>query len=451
MYDVAIADNAKIIVEYLKQAGIDSSVKISRYQTSIRAVEINSSIPVEDLLKSVKIMATITDLTTEEERNISGRYKAKLVVLTKRVLTLSTGAKFFIVNTFSDRGTLKSKALAPEKLKLTSSTYKSIAVFDKAVEAGIEDLKVETDIKRAMTILYSQVQKNKNEFTPELKTLMKKIRPGDIQVMGKDYGEVLSLRWTLNHTKSIVSFGFSESIQAALIDFFVIRKEKNAEVRQDYSAKYEEGGAPSIKSVVGNLDGIYKSPSTDQKKAIDVLKALGSAAKMNSSMRILQAAETVDLPGNKELKKILGVKQLNIETIAKKVQLIAETNEKPTERIADFRQKFAPFYAKINKKVTDDSLKVVFASKSYPKFHAPIVSPFGYKLVDYLNTTPIYQELLNSASQQSSVSQVYLNLRYGKLDFEEKTFKGGTFKFEYGSNAKDSDNTGIKFSMVRKK
>jgi len=451
MYELSMANNAKIIVDYLKQAGVNSSVKISRYQTSIRAVEVNSSIPVEDLLKSVKIKATATDLTTEEERNISGRYKAKLITLTSNILNLNAGDKFFIVNTFSERGTLKSKALAPEKLKLTNSNYKSLAEFDRAVELGIESLKVQADITRAMSILYNQVKQNKTEFTPELTILMKKIRPGDIQVMGKDYGEVLSLRWILNKTKNTVIFGFSESIQAALIDFFVVYKQKNAEVRQDYSAKYEEGGAPSIKSVVGSLDGIYKSPSPNQKKAIEVLKALGSSAKMNSSMRILQAAEAVDLAGNKELKKILGVKQITIEAIAEKVRSIAKKHEKPTERISEFRQTFAPFYNKINKKATDDSLKVVFASKSYPKFHAPVVSPFGYRLVEYLNTTPIYQELLNSASQQSSVSQVYLNLKYGKLDFEEKTFKGGTFKFEYGSNAKDSDNTGIKFSMIRKK
>lgn len=451
MYDASMADNAKIIVGYLKQAGIDSVVKISRYQTSIKAVEINSSIPVEDLLKSVNIIATATDLTVEEERNISGRYKAKLVVLTKGISTLGTGAKFFVVNTFSDRGTLKSKALAPDKLKLTSSTYKSLAVFDRAVEAGIDNLKVEADIKKAMTILYSQVKQNKNEFTPELTILMKKIRPGDIQVIGKDYGEVLSLRWVLNQTRW-VAFGFSESLSAALIDFFVVLKRGNAEIRQDYSAKYEEGGAPSIKSVVNNLDAIYERPNTDQQKAINVLKALGSTAnKMNSSKRILQAAETVNLTGNDELKQILGVKQLTIEAIAAKVQSIAEKYKTPAERIVEFRQTFAPFYKKIKPKVTDDSLKVVFASKSYPKFYAPVVSPFGYQLVEYLNATPIYQELLNGASQQSSVSQVYLNLRYGTLDFKEKTFKEGLFKFEYGSNAKDSDNTGIKFSMLRKK
>jgi hypothetical protein len=451
MFEPSMADHAKIIVEYLKQSGIESSVKTSRYQTSIKAVEINSSIPVEDLLKSVKIIATTSDLTVEEERNISGRYKAKLVTLTKKVSSLSVGDKFFIVNTFSDRGTLKSKALAPEKLNLTSTKYKSINVFDRAVETGISNLKIESDIKRAMVILYQQVQQDKNEFTPELSDLMKKIRPGDVQVIGKDYGEVLSLRWSLNHTNNIVSFGFSESIQAALVDFFIVYKQGSAEVRQDYSAKYEEGGAPSIKSVVGSLDVVYKTPNTLQTKAIDVLKALGSPAKLNTSMRILQAAETVNLAGNAELKTIIGVRQLTLQSINDKIGQIAARHQNAVDRIAEFRETFAPFYNKINKKVTDDSLKVVFASTKYPKFYAPIISPFGYRLVDYLNATPIYQEMLNNVSRQSSVSQVYLNLRNGKLEFEEKTFKGGSFKFEYGSNAKDSDNTGIKFSMIKTK
>ena len=451
MFDPSMAENAKVIVNYLKQLGIEASVKTSRYQTSIKAVEVSVSVPIKDFLTAAKIGGSITDLTQEEERNISGRYKSKMITLTKSVSTLKKDAKFFLVNTFSDRGTLKSKALAPEKLGLTRSPFTSISVFDKAVVDGINNLKVDADIKHAMAILFDQVRQDKTDFPAALTTLMDKIRPGDVQVIGKDYGEVLSLRWVLNRTPNAIRFGFSESIQAALIDFFVVRKQGNKEVRQDYSAKYEEGGAPSIKSVVGSLDSIYKSPTAPQQAAINVLKVLGSTAKMNSSMRIIDAAQTVNLAGTAELKAIVGGRQLTIDSIAKKVEAIAKRHNTVAARIAEFRATFDPFFTKINKKATDDSLKVVFASKTYPKFYSPIISPFGYKLVEYLNTTPIYQEMLNLASRQSKVSQVYLNLRSGKIDFQEKTYKDGVFRFEYGSNAKDSDNTGIKFSMLRTK
>lgn len=448
-----MAENAKVIVNFLKQQGVEASLKTSRYQTSIKAVEVSISIPIGDFLKSLKINGSITDLTQEEERNISGRYKSKMITLKGSVSTLKKDAKFFLVNTFSDKGTLKSKALAPEKLGLTRGPFTSVAVFDKAVVDGINNLNVDADIKHAMAILFEQVRQDKTDFPPALTTLMGKIRSGDVQVIGKDYGEVLSLRWVVNNTPNVIRFGFSESIQAALIDFFVVRRQGNKEIHQDYSAKYEEGGAPSIKSVVGSLDSIYKSPTAPQKAAIDVLKVLGSSAKMNSSMRIVDAAQTVSLAGTAELKAIVGVgtRRLTVEAIADKVKAIAQRHNNVAGRIAEFRSTFEPFFTKINKKATDDSLKVVFASKTYPKFHSPIVSPFGYKLVEYLNATPIYQEMLNLASRQSKVSQVYLNLKSGKIDFQEKTYKDGVFRFEYGSNAKDSDNTGIKFSMLRTK
>ena len=69
----------------------------------------------------------------------------------------------------------------------------------------------------------------------------------------------------------------------------------------------------------------------------------------------------------------------------------------------------------------------------------------------FQNKIEIFQEMLNAAAQNSSVSQIYLNFTNKTIVFMEKTFKESTFKFSYGSNAKDSNNTSIKFEMVRKK
>ena len=48
------------------------------------------------------------------------------------------------------------------------------------------------------------------------------------------------------------------------------------EIKVEISAKFEEGGAPSIKTIVKEIDNVYKTPSQEEKKVIDILKILGT-------------------------------------------------------------------------------------------------------------------------------------------------------------------------------
>ena len=450
-FTVQMANNARAVVAMLNQGNIESHVKTSRYHTNIKAVEVNSSIDLGSLLASVGIQGKIEDLSREDELSVSGKYKAKLVTLEKGSGILPKGSQFYLVNTYSERGTLKSKALAPEKLGLTKTTYKSVTTFDGAVLDAISALKVETDIKKAMTEMYSLVQANQLAFSKPLQELMTKIRPNDVQVIGKDYGEILSMRWLLGQTSNIASFNFSPSIQTALYDFAITSTPSpGVTVENLYSAKFQEGGAPSIKSIVGELDSIYKTPTRNQATALNVLKILGSKERTITSLRILNVAKQLNLVGYSQLKSILG-EEPTVDSLKKFVGTIAKSQKTTNERVKKFKEAFDPFYTAINKKATDESLKLIFANTTYPKFHSPVVSPLGYRLVEYLNATPIYQEMLNNAARQLTVKQIYLDFDRTGMSFQERMFEGGIFKFEYGSNAKDSDNTGIKFSMIKKR
>ena len=133
-----LGDTAKKVSTYLSTQGIKAAVKTSRYQTEIKAVEVASPTSLEDLLKSVSLKGTISDLSTVEEKAISGKYKAKLIKITASSGPCSTGETFFIVNTFTEKGSLKTKDLAPEKFDLTSSRFNSFDTFDAAVLKGIK-------------------------------------------------------------------------------------------------------------------------------------------------------------------------------------------------------------------------------------------------------------------------------------------------------------------------
>ena len=92
-------DVAKKIVYFLTSKGVQSSIKVSRYKKEIKAVEIYSTLSIEEFLNSVGILATISDLDISEEKSISGKYKTKLIKLYKAPVGVSVNRNdvFFLL------------------------------------------------------------------------------------------------------------------------------------------------------------------------------------------------------------------------------------------------------------------------------------------------------------------------------------------------------------------
>ena len=449
-----MADTAKKIKTHLEKKGVSCTIKTSRYQTQIKAVEVAYPDSLEKLLKAAGIIASLNDLTPTEEKAISGKYKAKLVKITTASGGVSKNESFFLVNTFTEKGTLKTKDLAPDKLGLTTASgYTTLASFDKAVYDGIEKLKVGSEIKTTLTQLYKSVADNKSKtdnvtMNAAAKKAMSSVKPQDRQAIGKDFGEILSLRWYLTqpHGAGWTKFGFSVISNEALIDFYVDRKVGNKTIRSDVSAKFEAGAAPSIGAIVDKLDKVYKTPKAEELKAINVLKALAGKDD-NTSTKILKAFETLKLPAYSKLKSIVGKPNFTILDVSSSIQKIATASKTPANRLKMFQTEYGPIYEELGKNASKDSLDIVFASATYKKYYSLVMAPMGYALVDYMNKNKIYQDILNNISREMKTEQVYLNFVGDKMAFEKKLFSNAEFKFAYGANAKDSDNTGIKFSM----
>lgn len=449
--------SAKKFAEYLVERGVSAKVKVSRYQTEIKAVELSSSVALEDLISSLAIKAQFTELSPIEEKAISGKYKAKLMKFTKPIDNINVGEAVFILNTYTEKGSIKTKDLAPEKLGLTTSKYTKIDNFDKAVYDGIKGLKVPSEIKVVLNELYSNVAANKTDgdsiaYTEKAKKALGVVKPQDKQAIGKDFGEILSLRWYLTQKfgKKYTSFYFSEISNEALVDFVVELKEDGKILRKDVSAKFEAGAAPSIGAIADNIDKVYIRPNAEEKTACNVLKALAglTGTKETTSVKILAAFKTLDLPAYKKLKQVVGVRgDITIKDIQEHIQDIAKKHKNAKDRTAAFMKEYKAFYDTLGKSVDASSLGVVFSANTFPKYFSLILSPMGYALVDYMNKQPIYQEVLNNISREMKTEQVYLNFGSTALVFKKKLFSNAEFKFAYGANAKNSDNTGIKFSM----
>ena len=164
----SLANIAKKVSTYLASKSKNAKIKTSRYNSTIKVVEIDDIIiNIEDFLKSLSFPGSVSDLQPAEERSISGTYKAKLVTVNKSVPSagLNKGDQFFILNGVSMTEWVK--------------------------------------------VFYN-------------------IKTQDRQAIGKDFGEVLSLRWYLSQSlsKGWKKFGFETGSNAALVDYYVIKEVK---------------------------------------------------------------------------------------------------------------------------------------------------------------------------------------------------------------------------------
>ena len=220
------------------------------------------------------------------------------------------------------------------------------------------------------------------------------------------------------------------------------------EIKVEISAKFEEGGAPSIKTIIKEIDNVYKTPSQEEKKVIDILKILGTQVSgETTSDKILKIAMRLEFEGYNYLKKVIGKSDINVKDIDSFVRNIAKTYDTAPVRIKEFRKIFDPYFKILTKGVKDESLGVIFTTDSFPKYSSSVIAPLGYWLIGYMNSLPSFIQVLNNVSRSLKTEQIYLNLTPSSLVFSKKIFEQAEFKFEYGGNAKNADNTGIKFSM----
>jgi len=221
------------------------------------------------------------------------------------------------------------------------------------------------------------------------------------------------------------------------------------EIKIEISAKFEEGGAPSIKAIVDKIDKVYKSPTGEEKSDIDILKILGTSGVKGESIsfRLLKVAKILNIDGYQFIQEVTKKPDPTLNDINVLVNKIAIGYETTELRINAFREIFKPYYTMLKNEVEDTSLRAVFASKYYPNSYSPVIKPLGTWIANYMNTHNNFQTILNNVSRSLETEQIYLNFKSTGMTFEKKLFKEATFKFEYGGLGKNSNNGGIKFSM----
>ena len=117
---------------------------------------------------------------------------------------------------------IKGKAKKPTYLQLSNNEFK---LCDASHVWGKDSFETYYILKNVSN---NSTKTDTIPFSSTTKDALEKLKPSDKQAIGKDFGEVLSLRWYLTqpYSEGWTRFGFETGSNAALVDYYVYRKVK---------------------------------------------------------------------------------------------------------------------------------------------------------------------------------------------------------------------------------
>jgi hypothetical protein len=354
---------------------------------------------------------------TDSTYVISGKYRTEELTIKESTDGAKIGDKIYVVNAVSSRGELRTKELTPERIGVATGKKIARSEFKRKVIQGIDDLGVSVVVKEFMKDLMDSAETTSGKIKSEY---IDQISDSDINTIAKDFGEVSGAWWFLNvYDKTADGIMYPTQSNLRLIDYYATYPKKpNLAI----SAKAGKGAPPSIDAIADILDKINY---TDSKKKI--AKNLIISIRNNSVLDgIIRGSAEVKTPGWNALIKLMGsnITPASIEIFLSKYKTADEL------LIA-----LDPLYKIMGRAASPDITKRIVGNRA--KRNGLILSPLAYHLVDMMNADKTYSNVLNEATKQINVSQLYINIyktqRMVKYHIQE--FKDIDFKFEYNGNA----------------
>ena len=485
----------KRIIEILEGRNVTATLKNSRAsypgQSSgkIPSLLLRMEANVDDIKSIFDIIGLKNvEITNLEDyninRQISGSYHSFHIKILKSLsppdATLKKDCEFYVTVSNKPSVTIRTKALSPSSLGLTGR-YKTISAYDNATEnvLGEIDSRVGETNAAFMRNIY-QMAKTKNagavsstpsrggktkiisetvEYDEGAKKIYGLVKSGDVNIIGKDFGEIVSLRWVLTHSpySNFEYFELPAASNLPLVDYFVMIKTKQyGKIQVEFSAKYAAGAAPSLQSILSKIDKTFPAPTPAQKKKIDVLKIFATP---RVNQNIMDAISILNAPAYKILKTSINAqskRKITVEDLSSFMTENISSKKTVSSRISAFFQTFDPYFDALGKKIDYSGRSKItydrmFGSTKNPKVYSPVLFTTGSKIVDMMNSDKQYQDILNAVARDIDVIQVYLEYHKDKVTYHMQEFQESEFKFDYRANMSDSGNTGMRFSMIKSK
>lgn len=382
--------------------------------------------------------------------------------------------EFLTTNVTTIDRTLNNKDFTPQQLGLTYSSYKSISKFDSDVHHALSISKRPIEAVTFCKNLYNLVATTRNTnktiktrymkfkidkveliipYSKQITELKNSLYQKDINIIGKNFGEVLAMRWCLSRKKyyNYVGFNFSITANEPLVDAYIFTKNTNERsVKNKLSVKYKTGAAASIASLSSNINESDFNNQPHLKVKAIILKNFDSDKYKSkesgtSSDKFLKTYYLLN-SNNKivDNKKFSSTKELN-----EFIENLLKTEKTDKDKINKFNKTFNNFFKFINHYPFDNSIKsILLRQHNSSQYFNLICGPLANYLVDILNNDSDFTHILNFYGKKNQIDQIYVNFDSSSISFKSKEFADNEFKFSYNGSAISANRSNIKFEMV---
>ena len=382
--------------------------------------------------------------------------------------------EFLTTNVTTIDRTLNNKDFTPQQLGLTYSSYKSISKFDSDVHHALSISKRPIEAVTFCKNLYNLVATTRNTnktiktrymkfkidkveliipYSKQIIELKNSLYQKDINIIGKNFGEVLAMRWCLSRKKyyNYVGFNFPVAANEPLVDAYIFTKNTNERsVKNKLSVKYKTGAAASIASLSPNINESDFDNQPHLKVKAIILKNFDSDKYKSkesgtSSDKFLKTYYLLN-SNNKIIdnKKFSSTKELN-----EFIENLLKTEKTDKHKINKFNKTFNNFFKFINHYPSDNSIKsILLRQHNSSQYFNLICGPLANYLVDILNNDNDFTHILNFYGKKNQIDQIYVNFDSNSISFKSKEFADNEFKFSYNGSAISANRSNIKFEMV---
>tara|TARA_B100001094_G_scaffold333417_1_gene411858 strand:+ start:6153 stop:7520 length:1368 start_codon:yes stop_codon:yes gene_type:complete len=386
----------------------------------------------------------------DPEMDISGSFKEYLLTATDKMPGSDgslTGKTLWYVNNSRKAASggeliFGNKELTPDKVGLDGKTLalRGIKTTIKKFTDGLD--------KRIGNYLFSLVdlagktrgEESKIDFDIGLK-------PADLKVVSKDFGETIAAAWALkSNIVDASKIYFPAAGNEPLVDFYAVPKGGGM---VGYSVKSGAGAGTSIKNIAEDLESKAADPkwmksfsSTEQ----SVIRLVGHLHKTSATQGVIDANIAMGTPGIKALADAMGVRRPQRKSLG---AITPDQINLWLQSIGTLEKRYEAakkLYKIFGSETTWAIWKRIGRSNSQA---AAIINPLGYHVVSHLNKAG--QDTLNKAVKKLQVLQLDVNVTSTKLTFGVKSFKDMDFEFEYHSSISGGTSVSNKLGFKKKR
>jgi hypothetical protein len=422
---------------------------------------------------------------TIAEKEISGTFPTYILETNKNVTiqksknnfeTIPKGTKIYFVNTVHTNDKAKfnknSKALTPAKFNFSGSTIKENFLKGKILRA-FSSVRALWDVDFKIEFFCSELVKYIDKYPPgndiplkfsQIKNLKSKseqeliseINNSDINVIAKNFGEILGSLWYMRIDPENNSVYYPIKENQPVIDYKVHTYNTNRVITstKPISAKSGSGAASAI-------SGLY----LDEKQDLDYnISTIENTEPSNSEEKTLKdfliKTKNKTIPQkilsiNEEILKHKKPYSLLASNIVGEVTLTSINNflhtikdyDDASEKLKDFFDSCEYDYKKPEK---ERILSEIFSKKSGSRLGA-VIYPLGVYAAKEMNKNKDWLNFLNKIIKGKKIIQVniYLtkkDIRFTKNDINDPDSKK-SYEFVYNGMARDENNRGMSFKL----